>query len=91
MIGLNNGYRSNWKGGSNRMQRAEIGSRKSFRSIESDPIDVELQRQFSAHLKTSPMQWIRTRRIECKKASMAQTMEAQLHTPTPMQLMLKTN
>ncbi|MFM2428010.1 MAG: hypothetical protein RL707_1837 [Pseudomonadota bacterium] len=60
-------------------------------SAHSHMDHLELQRQFGAHLKTSPMQWIRTRRIECKKASMAQTMEAQLHTPTPMQLMLKTN
>ena len=60
-------------------------------SAHSHMDHLELQRQFCAHLKTSPMQWIRTRRIECNKASMAQTMEAQLHTPKPMQLMVKTN
>jgi transcriptional regulator GlxA family with amidase domain len=35
---------------------------------------LELQREFSAHFKTSPMQWIRSRRIDSKKSSMADMM-----------------
>ena len=34
---------------------------------------MELQRQFSTYLKTSPMQWIRFRRNELQQIAMAQT------------------
>ena len=48
---------------------------------------LELQKQFIVHLKTSPMQWIRWRRIESKKVSMAATMQHQQQ--LPVRLMVK--
>lgn len=41
---------------------------------------LELMRQFNTHLKTSPMQWIRNKRIETKAALYAET----LATCTPL-------
>jgi AraC-like DNA-binding protein len=50
---------------------------------------LELQREFSMHLQTSPMQWIRSRRRELEQTTMAQQflMQKQL----PEKLMHKTN
>jgi len=33
---------------------------------------LELQREFSAHLQTSPMQWIRSRRRELQQTTLAE-------------------
>ncbi len=39
MIGLNSGYKSNWRGGSSQIPKAGIENRRRLGSIESDPID----------------------------------------------------
>lgn len=43
-------------------------------SEQSGMDHMELQRQFNVYLKTSPMQWIRHRRVERRKVSMEEVM-----------------
>lgn len=42
---------------------------------------LELMRQFNTHLKTSPMQWIRNKRIESKASFMAEIVAMRTQLP----------
>jgi transcriptional regulator GlxA family with amidase domain len=58
--------------------------------IEQSGMDhLELQRQFTTYMKSSPMQWIRFRRNELTQTMMAQAQLDQQHVPAS--LMLKTH
>ena len=47
---------------------------------------VELQKQFMIAYKISPMQWIRSRRVENCKVSMAETLGMRSHIPASLKV-----